>query len=64
MMFAIGSLTVIYVLIAAFAALMTYLEQQDRCVQSPLCKTLGFVACVFWPLTVLTVAVAVQRDAS
>jgi hypothetical protein len=61
-MFAIGFLTASYLVVALMAAMMTYLEQQQTGNRSVLLRTLGFLACAFWPVTVVTVAVAAQRS--
>lgn len=54
----------LYMLIAGFALLMTYDERCKTDNQNPVFKALSVVACVLWPLTVVTVAtvaVALQR---
>lgn len=51
----------LYLLVAMFALYMTYDEQCKAGNNNPLCGILSFLACLFWPVTVLTVAVAVQR---
>lgn len=61
-MFVIGFLTASYLVVALLAAVMTYVEQQQTGDRSLLMKTLGFLACAFWPVTFLTVAVAAQRS--
>jgi uncharacterized protein involved in cysteine biosynthesis len=52
----------IYTLIASFALQMTYSEQCATNNTSTICNVLSVIACVFWPLTMLTVAVAVHRS--
>lgn len=59
-MFSLGFLTAAYVLVAVFALMMTYDEQQKTNKSSLVFKSLGFLACLFWPLTFLTVAVAAR----
>lgn len=63
-MFVIGFLTASYLVVALLAAVMTYVEQQQTGDRSLLMKSLGFVACAFWPITFLTVAFAAQRSAT
>lgn len=58
----IMAILTVYALIAAFALQMTYCEQCETNNNSAICKVLSFLACVFWPVTVLTVAVAVHRS--
>ncbi len=59
-MFILGFLSAAYFLIASFALMMTYSEQQQTGDRSVMFKTLGFLACLFWPLTFVTVAVAAR----
>lgn len=65
-MFLTWILIAIYVLIAAFSALMTYDEHRQTAGQtagrSPFYAALGFLACAFWPITFLVVAVAARRQ--
>ena len=56
----IAILTILYVLVATFAIIMTLLEQCEEGINSVMCKFLGLLACAVWPLTFLVVAVAVQ----
>lgn len=63
-MFVIGFLTASYLLVALLAAVMTYVEQQQTGDRSMLLKSLGFLACAFWPVTFMTVAFAAQRSAT
>ena len=63
-MFAIGFLTASYLVVALLAAVMTYVEQQQTGERSVLLKSLGFLACAFWPITFLTVILAAQRGTS
>lgn len=51
--------TFLYFLVAGIAALLTYVEQRNTGDRNMMLTTLGFTACAVWPLTVLTVAVAV-----
>lgn len=66
-----GFLFVTYLFVAAFAACMTYFEQQDTGFEqqdigsrSPVFRALGFLACALWPLTLITVALMIQRQSS
>lgn len=63
-MLILGLLTEIYIFIASFAALMTYDEQRQTGGRGIMLTTLGLLACLFWPLTFLTVAVAAQRSST
>ncbi|MGJ5619623.1 hypothetical protein [Sulfitobacter sp. MF3-043] len=63
-MFILGFLTAAYLLIALFALLMTYDEQQQTGKRGIMLTTLSVLACLFWPLTFLTVAVAAQSSAT
>lgn len=57
-------LVALYTLIAGFALFMTYDERRKTDNNSPLWTALSVVACVFWPVTVVAVAVvalAMQR---
>ncbi len=53
-----------YLIIALFAIFMTFAEQKQTGNRSLLLKSLGFLACVLWPITFLVVAVAAQRSTS
>lgn len=53
-----------YLIIASFALFMTFEEQKQTGDRSLLLKMLGFLACMLWPITFLTVAVAAQRSTS
>lgn len=61
-MFMVGFMTASYLVVALLAATMTYVEQQQTGDRSILLKSLGFLACAFWPVTFVTVAVAAQRS--
>lgn len=61
-MFITGFMIGIYTLIAALAAVLTYYEQRDREDPSVLYSALGFLACLFWPLTLMTVLVAARTS--
>lgn len=52
-------LSVLYLFVAGLAALMSYVERCDRGDHNLMYTTLGFAACALWPLTLLTVVVAV-----
>lgn len=60
----VATLLILYTLIAAFALQMTYYEQCKTNNQSIFYCVLSFIACVLWPITLLTVAVAVRRTAA
>lgn len=53
-------LTMVYISVAAFAGVMTMLEQEDAGVDSAYYRTLGLLACATWPITFVLVAVAAQ----
>lgn len=61
-MFLAWFLTAIYVLIASFSAVMTYVELRQTGGRSPIYTSLGFLACALWPITFLAVAVAAYRQ--
>ena len=59
MMFGLGVLFTLYVMIALIAASMTYCEQQQQSrKRNIILRVLGYLACVIWPLTLATVALA------
>lgn len=60
-MFILNTLAAVYSIIALFALLMTYDEQQKIHMKGKVVKTLSFIACLFWPVTVLTVLLTAQR---
>jgi heme/copper-type cytochrome/quinol oxidase subunit 2 len=51
----------VYLLVAGFALYMTYDEHRKAHNTNPLCHAVSILACLFWPITVLAVAVAMQR---
>lgn len=53
---------VLYLLIAGFAALMTYYEQVRTQNRDRLFNALGFLACLLWPVTLVAVTVAAQTQ--
>lgn len=57
----VGFLITLYVFIAVLAAIMTYCEQSRTKGRSPLFTALGFAACAFWPLALVTIAVSAQQ---
>jgi transketolase N-terminal domain/subunit len=62
-MFLLGFLTAAYLLVAVFALMMTYDEQQQQTEnRGVVLKSLGFLACLFWPLAFVT-AVLTSRTA-
>lgn len=61
-MFLAGVLGVIYILIAIFSGLMTCDEQRRTGGRSLFYRALGFLACAFWPITFLAVAIAARRQ--
>jgi heme/copper-type cytochrome/quinol oxidase subunit 2 len=60
-MFILNTLAVIYSIIALFALLMTYDEQQKINMKGAVIKTLSFIACLFWPVIVLFAIFMMQR---
>jgi len=62
-MFFIALLSAAYLMIALFALLMTYNEQQQTGHREMLFKAGGFLACMLWPVTFVVVAVAAQVPA-
>jgi len=56
----IGSLLTLYLLVAGFALFMTYDEQRKTKNDNPLFIAASFLACLFWPVTVLSVVIAIQ----
>lgn len=62
-MFILGFFTAAYFLVVLFALVMTYDEQQQTGDRGVMLKSLGFLACLFWPLTFVTVAVAARATA-
>ncbi|MAM25660.1 MAG: hypothetical protein CML55_09840 [Rhodobacteraceae bacterium] len=60
-MLAINSLAIIYCMIALSALLLTYGEQQKKHITGLLVRTLGFAACLLWPVTLLTVLLTTQQ---
>lgn len=56
-MFILGFLTAAYFLIALFALMMTYDEQQLTGNRSMVLKSIGFLACLLWPLAFVTAMV-------
>lgn len=57
-------LSFFYVLVACLAALMTYIERRETGERGLVYTTLGFVACAVWPVTILTLLVAVTARPS
>lgn len=53
-MFLFGFLTAAYFLVALFALGMTYDEQQQTGDRGLMLKSLGFLACLFWPVAFVT----------
>lgn len=47
--------TALYLIIAAYALIMTYLEQNRRKVKSPVFVLAGFGLCFAWPLLIVAV---------
>lgn len=60
-MLVINSLAVIYSIIALTALLLTYDEQQKKHIKGKVIRTLSFMACLFWPVTLLTVLFFAQQ---
>jgi ABC-type Na+ efflux pump permease subunit len=52
--------TMIYLLIAFFAATMTYFEQQETGGRSTALKYAGFMACLLWPVTFVFMAITMR----
>ena len=65
-MFTTVIFTILYLVIASAAVTLTYIEQRDTGDRNMMFTTLGFMACLVWPLTLLTVvcAIAVRPAAS
>lgn len=61
--FAGGVFLTLYMLVVVFALLMTFDEHRRSENANPFYNALSFVACLFWPVTLLAVAVVVQRKA-
>ncbi len=59
-----GFVTTAYLLIALFACLMTYDEQQKSGKLGIMPGTIGYLACLLWPLTIIIVAVMVHFSTS
>lgn len=53
---------VLYLIVAGFAALMTYFEQVRTRNHDLLFNLLGFTACLFWPITLVAVTIAAQAQ--
>lgn len=53
---------VLYLIVAGFAVLMTYLEQVRTRNRDVLFNMLGFLACLLWPLTLVAVTIAAQAQ--
>jgi hypothetical protein len=62
-MFFLSLFTIAYLMIAAFSLVMTYDEQQQTGERGLGMRTLGFLACLFWPVTFVTVALAARTTA-
>lgn len=60
-MLVINSLAVIYSIIALTALLLTYDEQQKKHIKGKVIRTLSFMACLFWPVTLLTALFVAQQ---
>jgi hypothetical protein len=50
-----------YLLIAIFALTMTYLERRQASNTNPFLTALSFLACLFWPVTVMLAVIVLQR---
>lgn len=55
-------LLVLYALVAGFALFMSYDERSRAGSISPFYTALSTLACLFWPITAVGVAVAMQRS--
>lgn len=53
-----------YLIIALFAIFMTSIERKQTGNRGFVLTMLGFLACVVWPITFVTVAIAAQRSNS
>jgi hypothetical protein len=51
-----------YLLVALFAACMTWLEQHETTARSRVFTPLAFVLCAFWPLAVVAMLISMQLD--
>jgi hypothetical protein len=61
-MFLTGFFAIMYLLVAGFALLMTYDERQRMGMNGNTLKILSFLACLFWPATVLVALIMTQRE--
>lgn len=52
----------LYVLVALFAAAMTYVEQLQSSAHSRVFTPLAYVICAVWPLAVLAILISLQLD--
>ena len=53
---------VLYLIVAAFAACMTWLEQHETTARSRVFTPLAFLICALWPLAVVAMLVSMQLD--
>ena len=63
-MFVTSLIVASYLIVLLFTLFMTLDEQSRTGSRTILFKTLSFLACVFWPVTFVTAAVAAQRSTS
>ena len=53
---------VLYLLVAAFAVCMTWLEQHETAARSRVFTPLAFLICALWPLAVVAMLISMQLD--
>jgi len=51
-----------YLLVALFAAGMTWLEQHETTARSRVFTPLAYLICAFWPLAVVAMLISMQLD--
>lgn len=52
----------LYLLVALFAAAMTYVEQRQSAAHSRVFTPLAYVICALWPLAVVAMLISLQLD--
>ncbi|MEB8389451.1 hypothetical protein OO012_19755 [Rhodobacteraceae bacterium KMM 6894] len=61
-MFTFGFFTAVYLLITLFALLISFDEQLKNGHVSVLTSGMSFIACLFWPITLISVAMVVSAQ--